>query len=196
MDTFRQPLPQNCVIFSLTDGVYTLLTDMPTHVKSSEAPKHGPKIHEEMKDTSSYDSLMKLRTLEECISDAELTRVKLSKNIETVLDREKESTHSTRKVGQGRDDLQTVCGYLRIEQQRLESAIENRDRLRESLEARRLEVAKASELRKSTEKHLVDARVKLAECKETLKSTVEGISGQQRRIITELQKIYAIEPVS
>ncbi|RPB25845.1 hypothetical protein L211DRAFT_821722 [Terfezia boudieri ATCC MYA-4762] len=195
LDTFRQPLPQNCVIFSLTDGVYTLLTDIPIHVKSSEAPKHEPKIHEELKETSSYESLMKLRTLEECIWDAELTRVKLSKSIEAILNREKNSIHSARKVGQARDDLQTVHGYLKTERQRLESAVENRDRLRESLEARRLEVAKASEHRKSTEKHLVDARLKLAECKEMLKLTVEGISGQQRRIITELQKIYAIEPI-
>ena len=169
---------------------------MPIHVKPSEVPKHEGKIHEEMKDTSSYDSLMKLRTLEECIWDAELTRVKLSKNIETILDREKESTHSARKVGQARDDLQTVHGYLETESKRLESVLKKRNRLRESLEARRLEVSKASEHRKSTESHLVDARVKLAECEETLKSTVEGISGQQRRVITELQKIYAIEPVS
>lgn len=169
---------------------------MPIHVKSSEAPENRLKIHEEMKKTSSYDSLMRLRTLEECIWDAELTRVKLSKNIEVILDRERESIQSTRKVGQARDDLQTVQGFLKTEKQRLESAIKQRDRLRESLEARRLEVAKASQHRKSTEKHLIDARVKLAECKETLKSTIEGITGQQRRIITELQKIYPIEPVS
>lgn len=169
---------------------------MPIHANSSKPSQIRTKVHEELKDTSSYDSLMKLRTLEECIWDAELTSEKVSNNIELVLDKEKEATYTARKVGQASDDLQRAQGYLQIEQQRLESAMTQRDKLRRSLEARRIEVAKASDHKTSTEKHLVDARVKLAECKETLKATVEGITGQQRRIITELQNIYPIEPVS
>lgn len=168
---------------------------MPSHVKSSETKEHRKALHEDLKETSSYDSLMKLRTIEECIWDAELTRVKLSKSIGFVLENQKNSIRTIRQVGQAKDDLKRVQGYVKIEKDRLESAIKQYDKLRKSLEARRAEVAKAAEHKKNTERHLVDARVKLGECTEMLKQTVEGITGQQRRIISELQKIYPIEAV-
>lgn len=150
---------------------------------------------EDLKDTSSYDSLMRLKTLEDCIWDAEATRKKVSKIIETILEREQDSINAVRKVGQASDDLKRTQGYLSMENYLLGSAVKKRDKLRQSLEARRIEVAKASEHMRSTEKHLVEAKVKLAESKELLKRTNEGIMGQQRRILTELQTIYSIDPV-
>lgn len=139
---------------------------------------------------------MKLKNLEECIWDAELTREKISHNIDTIVEREKDPIKVIRRVGQTQDDLNRAQNYLAIEKQRFETAINQRDRLKQSLEARQVEVKKATENRKNTEKHLVDARVKLAGDKEMLNTTREGIAGQQRRIITELQNIYPIEPVS
>lgn len=49
MENFKQPLPYNCVIFSLTDGVYTLLTDMSIPGKPSDISKHRGKIHDDLK---------------------------------------------------------------------------------------------------------------------------------------------------
>ncbi|KAF8460481.1 UV radiation resistance protein and autophagy-related subunit 14-domain-containing protein [Kalaharituber pfeilii] len=195
LENFRHPFPQNCVVFSLTDGVYTLLTDMPITASLHDPVQYKTKSHEELKDTSSYDSLMKLKTLEECIWDAEFTREKLSRNIENTLNREKDTIHTVRRVGQAKDDLHRIKAYLSLEKERLEVAIKQRDRLRKSLSARKLEVEKASEQRKNTERYLVEARIKLAECREMLKTADEGITGQQRRIITELQQIYPIESI-
>ncbi|KAI5811113.1 UV radiation resistance protein and autophagy-related subunit 14-domain-containing protein [Peziza echinospora] len=195
IENFRQPLPQNCVIFSLTDGVYTTLTDAPLGARSNSASRYKIQSHEELKDTSSYDSLMKLKNLEECIWDAQITRDKLSRSIETILEREKPNIDAIRLVGKAKDDLQRAQTYLSLEKSRFENVVRQRDQLQESLDARKDAVAKGIEQRKNTEKHLVEAKIKLVECKEMLKSTAEGITGQQRRVITELQKIYPIEPI-
>ena len=168
--------------------------DMHINIKSLKAPLFRT-MREDLKDTSSYDSLMRMKTLEDCIWDAEATGGKVSKVIETILEREQDSINTVRKVGQASDDLKRTQDYLSMENYLLGSAVKKRDKLRQSLEVRRVEVAKASEHMRSTEKHLVEARVKLAESKELLKCTKEGIVGQQRRILTELQTIYPIDPV-
>jgi len=139
---------------------------------------------------------MKLKNLEECIWDAQITRDKLSRSIETILEREKPHIDAIRLVGKAKDDLQRAQTYLLMEKSRFENIVRQRDQLQESLDARKDAVARGIEQRKNTEKHLVEAKIKLVECKEMLKSTAEGITGQQRRVITELQKIYPIEPVS
>lgn len=168
--------------------------DMHINIKSPKAPQFRT-MHEDLKDTSSYDTLMRLKTLEDCIWDAEATREQISKIIETILEREQDSINTVRKVGQASDDLKRTQGYLSMEAYLLGSVVKKRDKLRQSLETRRAEVAKASEHMRSTEKHLIEAKLKLAESKELLKCTKEGIFGQQRRILTELQAIYPIEPV-
>ena len=80
LETFHHPLPENCVLFHLSDGIYTSFTDLPTEKGQlpplTKAMQSTTPVH-----TSSFDALMKLANLEECIQDAIETRRKLEADI-------------------------------------------------------------------------------------------------------------------
>lgn len=75
LDSFHQPLPSNSILFHLTDGVYTNLTGIPS--SNTLIPSAASKFSDGVVlPTSSYDALMRLANLDECIQDALATREK------------------------------------------------------------------------------------------------------------------------
>lgn len=148
-----------------------------------------------LQETSSYDSILKLKTLEECIWDAQITRNRLAKEINDILAQQKDSFMKIRVIGKAREDCNTVQAFLIAEKKRVEILKKKREKLWTSLAARREAMEHGREYQRSGEKHLEEARPKLAECQTTLASTLQAIAGQQRRIVTDLQAIYPVEPV-
>ena len=88
LGNFRHPLPQNCVLFHMTDGIYTSFTDLPVQARSGHELLAPPKVNPDGRvfASSSYDALMRLSTLDDCIQDALITRDRIADEIEARAD--------------------------------------------------------------------------------------------------------------
>jgi len=138
---------------------------------------------------------MKLNNLEDCIKDAEETSVKVSNQINAILERESGSMTPLRELSQARESRKTLQGYLASERKRLNAAIKKREALQQSLRMRREAMATGREAQKTGENYLKEAAIGLERCRKDLGETKKGIGVQRRRIVEDLQTVYPVEPV-
>lgn len=149
-----------------------------------------PNFHQE---TSSYDTLLRLRNLEECIVDAEDTRDAVSNQIAEVLARNGKILDAQNALSETRESVATILAKLSIAQKRNAALQARKDSLLDSLKKRKTLLAEARTSLASSNTHLKSASGQLATCNDTLNVTREALLAQQRRIIGDLQKIYPIE---
>ncbi|KAF2733917.1 UV radiation resistance-associated gene protein [Polyplosphaeria fusca] len=198
LGTFRHPLPQNCILFHMTDGIYTSFTDLP--VKETlfsndlAPPKENP--HGRVLLSSSYDALMRLSTLDDCIQDALATRDKLAEEIEQILEDNHEAISIVKQVPEAQDRVKMVEGAVAVERRRVDAARRRRDDLIANREFRKTKMLEGRELQAKIEGELVTERAKHGKVKEHVETTREDITGQRRRICEDIQNIFPIEPVA
>ncbi|OCL04285.1 UV radiation resistance-associated gene protein [Glonium stellatum] len=196
LENFHHPLPPNCILFHMTDGVYTSFTDMPVGETWPLIPTAPPKTSTgRVLPTSSYDALMRLSTLDDCIQDALATRDRLAEEIETILKKNEESISIIERVPEAQESLRTVEHAVAVEKRRLEVSRKKRDELKASIASRREAIRKGRETQVKAEKDVFEAREQLEKRKEIIHHTEDEITGQRRRICEELQRIYPIEPI-
>ncbi|CUS14440.1 unnamed protein product [Tuber aestivum] len=207
LENFRHPFPTNSVIFFLSDGIYTTLMDMPFSLSAlrmdlpifrrpSSASVHSTaSAADNLISTASYDAIMKLNNLGDCIQDAEQTSVRVSNQINTILERESGSMTLLREVSQAQEARKTLQGYLASEKKRLGVAVRKREFLQQSLRMRREAMAAGREAQQTGENYLKEAAVGLARCRKHLGETKKGIEAQRRRIVEDLQTVYPVEPI-
>lgn len=196
LENFHHPLPPNCVLFHMTDGVYTSFTDMPVGESWPLIPAAPPKTSTNRAlPTSSYDALMRLSTLDDCIQDALATRDRLADEIETILKKNEESISVVEQVPEAEESLRTAEHAVAVEKRRLEASRKKRDELRASIASRKEAIRKGREAQAKAERDVSEAREKLEKFKETIHHTEDEVTGQRRRICEELQRIYPIEPI-
>ena len=194
METFHHPLPSNCVLFHLEDGIYTSFTDLslpPVNSFSSGAKAQATRVLP----TSSYDALMRLSTLDDCIRDALATREQLTTQINTILEANKTSISTVRQVPEADLRLQTTQDAVATEKRRLEIAQRRRDEKLQSLQKRREAIAKGRSERQAAANQLDAAQETLSAAQLTVRKTTEQIIGQRRRICEDILNIFPIEPV-
>ncbi|KAL2756674.1 hypothetical protein ACRALDRAFT_2041304 [Sodiomyces alcalophilus JCM 7366] len=174
-----QRLPPNALIFHLHDGVYSL--DLPG---KPPRPRDGPTLL-----TSSYNSLMKLATLDASIQDALATQDHVTAQINDILDNQPrdEAPMAQEKVKLGHR-------YIAQVNRSLKAARKRRDDLQASLQARRDAIAAGREAQAKAETDIANAREKLADAKALLAATQLQIRGQRRRICCDLSSIFPITP--
>ncbi|ROT39625.1 hypothetical protein SODALDRAFT_134440 [Sodiomyces alkalinus F11] len=174
-----QRLPPNALIFHLHDGVYSL--DLPG---KSPRPREGPTLL-----TSSYNSLMKLATLDASIQDALATQEQVTAQINDILEKQPkdEAPMAQEKVKLGHKYIAQVTRSLK-------AARRKRDELQASLQARREAIAAGREAQTKAETDISNAREKLADAKALLAATQQQIRGQRRRICGDLSSIFPITP--
>ncbi|KAH0556237.1 hypothetical protein GP486_005839 [Trichoglossum hirsutum] len=196
LENFHHPFPPNCVIFHLSDGIYTNFTDI--------APQQSPfplflklprSIEDDIQPTSSYDALMRLSTLDDCIQDALITREKLTSQINTILKENKASLDIVSEVSQYKESLAATNRYLAAERRQLRSATKRRAELKASLDARKEAIRKGRDAQTKARNYLEEATEKLKECGVLVEHTAEELRGQRRRICEDLMDIFPIEPV-
>ncbi|KAF2502298.1 hypothetical protein BU16DRAFT_474476 [Lophium mytilinum] len=196
LETFNHALPPNCILFHMTDGIYTSFMDIPTGQEipliSAAPPKHstGPVLP-----TSSYDRLAELSTLDECIQDALATRDRLIGEMESILEDNKESISIVNRVPEAQEMAKRVESAVVAEQRRLEATRRKRDEKIAKIAARKEAMQKGRESQEKAKTYVDGAQEKLRQCKETSQQTEDDILGQRRRICEDLQRIYPIEPI-
>ncbi|KAH0544361.1 hypothetical protein FGG08_001502 [Glutinoglossum americanum] len=196
LENFQYPFPPNCVIFYLSDGIYTNLTDIAPQQSPASLFFKIPKSKEDnLQPTSSYDALMRLSTLDDCIQDALITREKLASQINTILKENQASLNVVSEVSRRRESMAAANRYLSAERRRLKSATNRLAELKASLEARREAMRKGRETQAKAHNYLDEATGKLKECGVLVECTTEELRGQRRRICEDLIDIFPIEPI-
>lgn len=194
LENFHSPLPSNCVILFLTDGVYTSFMDMPAAGRL-QSTLTARALAGNTQSTSSYDSLMRLATLDECIQDALATREGLTSDINAILEKNHEDVQLMNRAPEAKERVKIVEAAVVSQRKRLESAARRQNELRANIVSRRLAIKKGSEAQIEVESNMEGAKEKLAERREILRQAEEKITGQRRRICEDLLYIYPIEPV-
>ena len=191
IETFHQPLPPNSFLFHFADGVYANLTDLPP------APRPSPNasFRGDVQSTSSYDALMRLATLDECIQDALATREKLEAQINQILEENQKSLEAIDRVSQAQERVASAQRAVANEKKQLRNKIRRKEALMASLQARREAMARGRQTQESISSHLPDAESKMAASTSLLAKVHDEASGQIRRICEDLMKIYPIEPI-
>ncbi|KAH7355966.1 UV radiation resistance protein and autophagy-related subunit 14-domain-containing protein [Pyrenochaeta sp. MPI-SDFR-AT-0127] len=193
---FRHPLPQNCILFHMTDGIYTSFTDLPVQERAYQALA-PPKEHPDGRvlTSSSYDALMRLSTLDDCIQDALTTRDRIAEEIESILAANRDDICTVEQVPETEESLRTVQAAVVAEKRRVVAARRRRDELTANIRYRREKMQAGLAQQSKIESEVSEQQSKHSELKELAGKLEEDITGQRRRICEDLLRIYPIEPV-
>ena len=194
LESFYHPLPQNSILFHLTDGIYTSSTDLPLDEPIIISHKPTGVVHP-LQPTSSFDALMRLSNLDDCIQDALSTRGKLATQISNLLEQQKESRDIISQASLAEEHLAATDRALTSCRNQVRMTQTRRSGLQASLEARRAAIRSGQLVQQRAETHLVSSKATLSDSVTKLKSTKTALSGQTRRICEDLLTIYPIESI-
>lgn len=196
LDNFHQPLPSNSVLFHFPDGVYANLTDIPPDWSSLSTGnfQYGSTDKDAALPTSSYDSLMRLANLDECIQDALATRERLESQISSILQKNQHSITRTSEASKAQDKLALTRNAVGAERRQMRMATKRKEELISSIKARKEAMERGRSTQEKGRSHLPDAQLKLTSSRRLQDQNMEEINGQIRRISGDLLDIYPIEP--
>ncbi|KAK2748141.1 hypothetical protein FQN57_001265 [Myotisia sp. PD_48] len=197
LENYHHTLPPNCVIFHFTDGLYTNPMDLPTPVERplSYRSYTGESSKDDFQPTSSYDNLMRLADLDDCVIDATVTRDRLERQTNSILERHGSHLGIINQVSLAQEKLLAVKRAVAAERTRLRQAISRKENVIKSLEARRDAMVKGRRHQEEIQSYLLEAQRGKANSDLLLKQCTEESMGQIRRICEEVQSVYPIEPV-
>jgi hypothetical protein len=174
----NHPFPPNCIIFHLTDGIYTLDVS-----SKPPPPKPAPSLP-----TSSYSALMRLSNLDESIQDALATREELASQINSIL-----KSSPVDESPQAREDAARASRYVTASRKLLKQSLRRRSELQTSLAARTAAMKTGQEIQARAQEDVDAAQEKLRTCRGLQHAATSSIHGQRRRICEELSAIFPIE---
>lgn len=187
-------MPQNCVLLHLSDGIYTSFTDLPLDEPALVIPA-GPRNAHSVQPTSTFDELMRLSNLDDCIQDAFATREKLTSQIATLLEKHKEDRQLVQSAAQAQDRLGSTNRAVNTVQKQIRVVQGRRAELQASLRARRDAIRTGTLSQEKSQTHLYSARSNLANHISLHRETQRDLAGQIRRICEDILQIYPIEPI-
>ncbi|KAI9672439.1 MAG: hypothetical protein M1829_004518 [Trizodia sp. TS-e1964] len=183
---FHHPLPLNCVIFHLSDGLYTNLTNMasqgPSHSPSAKFPSEGPP-------SASYDTMMRLSALDDCAQDALKTHKKLASQISKILIQHRAIEG---QAGESGERLAAIEMAVAAEKRRLEAALRTHNDIKSSIAARREGMAKGKAEQLQAGDYLKSAAANLAKSVSALKAKKDCLQDERRKICEVLMTIFPI----
>ncbi|KAI9840886.1 MAG: hypothetical protein M1838_003862 [Thelocarpon superellum] len=196
LDHFYHPLPPNCVVFHLSDGVYTTFTDLAPDEPALPVSLAPPTaLADDVTPTSSYDALMRLSTLDDCIQDALATRDKITSQIDAIIEQNHASFDLEAQAAQAHESLAATKRYLAQERKQVKSASSRRAELQASLTARRDAMKQGRRSKDKAREYLDGATTKLTDSRAMVATNTDALRDQRRRICEDLAAIYPIEPI-
>ncbi|KAL8705682.1 MAG: hypothetical protein Q9201_001202 [Fulgogasparrea decipioides] len=194
LETFFHPLPRNCVLLHLSDGIYTSFTDLPLDEPVLTVTA-GHKNGHAVQPTSSFDELMRLSNLDNCIQDALATREKLTSQINSVLEKQREDRELLQSAAQAQDSLAATKRAVSTAQKHIKTAQGRRSELQASLQARRNAIRSGTLSQEKSQSQLETARLEFTAHRQLHHETQSELSGQICRICKDLFEIYPVEPI-
>ena len=189
LEDFHDALPVNCILFHLEDGIYTSLDDSDSnrpHLLLSEpgaARDHGAY-------TSTFDALMQLANLDDCIQDALSTRQQLENGIDTLLLKQR---HLATSIATTRARVFEAINASRSEQRRSKLLQRKIETLRTSLNSRKMELRKRETITTSVKSLIEERQSCNAATMDRMNQISPDAAGQLRRICEDLLFIFPIE---
>lgn len=195
LESFHQPLPANSILLHFPDGVYSNLTDLPPVETSLQAAGQKATADGTALPSSSYDALMKLANLDECVQDALATREKLEAQISSILQQNERSLSVASDAAAAQEKLALTKQYVAMERKRVRTAARRKEELIASIKARKEAMEQGRNAQEKTRSHLPEAQERLVSSEKLLEQNEEDTKGQLRRIAEDLLTIYPIEPI-
>ncbi|KAJ5800072.1 uncharacterized protein N7518_002140 [Penicillium psychrosexuale] len=195
LESFHQPLPANSILFHFPDGVYSNLTDLPPVETSLQAAGQRATAEGIVLPSSSYDALMRLANLDECVQDALATREKLEAQISSILQQNERSLNVASDAAAAQEKLALTKQYVAMERKRVRTAVRRKEELIASIKARKEAMEQGRSTQEKTRGHLPEAQERLVSSEQLLEQNGEDTKGQIRRIAEDLLTIYPIEPI-
>lgn len=193
LDNFHHPLPANCVLFHMSDGIYTSFTDLAPAEHPADFLRAGGKVTGES--TSSFDALMRLSNLDECIQDALATREKLETRINALIAEHHAEMLPPRQVPWDEEAVHQRQRATNTEKRQLRIDQKRREDLKTSLESRRKAVKAARESQAQILRVMSDTNNAIRTRRSRDDKIQERSAGQIRRICEDLLLVYPIEAI-
>ncbi|KAJ5745951.1 hypothetical protein N7520_011133 [Penicillium odoratum] len=194
IESFHHPLPANSILFHFPDGVYTNFTDLPSVEPPLGGAGHRANTGATLS-TSSYDSLMRLANLDECVQDALATREKLEVQICDILKKNEDALATQSDAAKAQDRLASIKQAIAIERKQIRASARRKADLIASIKSRKEAMDQGRTAQEKARSHLPDAQEKLVSSEQLLHHNSEDTKGQIRRIAEDLMNIYPIEPI-
>ena len=199
LEAFYHPLPDNCVVFYMTDGIYTSFFDFGKAGSASDAVNRNFLASRSStfppRETSSFDALMQLRNLAECIDDAVQTQATVTKQIEEIIQKRKSDGDPIASSRAAKESADSVEAGL-VKTQRSLAALRAEKQKRDSnLEARRTALGRGREEQQAAERTLHADEAVFHRRVEQHQTEKRSVNGQIRRIAEQLLEIFPIEPI-
>lgn len=194
LDRMHQPLPQNAVIFHLTDGVYTSFTSLTDYVP---APVAAPARANSSRvlPTASFDALLRLAKLDDSIQDALATRDKLAADLENLLQTNKHALDDRDRVAEGEDRLKTIDFAKKVVEKQLDKARKQQEEKKASLKNRRQLMKEDTQRRHVSNERMQSSRPELPNIRDEHEIKRKAIDNQRRRVCQDIQACYPINPI-
>ncbi|KAK8162274.1 UV radiation resistance-associated gene protein [Phyllosticta citrichinensis] len=195
LEKFHHPFPPNSILFHFDDGIFTAFTDVASKYTHLHMTEVQAKASSKPQPSSSYDQLMRLSTLDDCIQDALATRDKLTADIASVLNKNQEALSTEHDVSEGRERLKLVESTGAAQRKRLEAARKKRAELQANIDLRREAMLTGRASQDRLAQDIAHGQEQLKERVATTRQTEEEILGHRRRVCEDLLKIYPIESI-
>ncbi|KAK6533544.1 hypothetical protein TWF694_002482 [Orbilia ellipsospora] len=196
LENYNFTFPENCVVFGLTDGCYTIFSELdPKLLRNYGVARIPKRIMADATETCSFDAIMKLKNLENCIYDAKETQARLEVQMDSLATSKAEYLLHVRALDEENLELKDARKIITRERKRLEALKKHRDALKQSISGRKAAIDAGAENRAVAKKHLVNAKQQLYQSTVEAHHTATAIVNQRKVILEILSKIYLIEHI-
>jgi UV radiation resistance-associated gene protein len=193
LEHFHHPLPDNCVLLHLSDGIYTSFTDLPTSNYLMETLREAR--HTSVEPSSSFDALMQLANLDECIQDALNVRKRVESDVDDLIAKQRRSRSESGDLQAQSENLGSARRAADAVKHQNATLRKRNEELRQALDHRRNSIAKGSQPSQDGLEQKREQRERCQSLKSSIQRTADECQGQIRRIGESLQTIFPIEPV-
>jgi hypothetical protein len=194
LESIKYPLPQNCILFHMTDGIYTVLGEGFALPPPKLGDARQPSVSKVLP-TSSYDALMRLSNLDVSVQNAIVTRQRLEQEINDLLQSNDAAITTVQSVAMAEESLSTVEQAVEVERRRLEAITKRRNALKASIKSRETFMFE-------TRKKIIEERTEILQqqqhidaMKEAIVQTARDTTTQRRRICDDMQRVFPIDPI-
>lgn len=194
LENFHHPLPENCVLFHLPDGMYTSFTDLSAEQRQQPSPTQAMKAMAPAQ-TAPFDALLKLANLDDVMQDAQRTRAKLEADINDLLARMPQAEHDLSRLSSQRENTRSARRARETEHKSTEHSGKVKFDLQTSLQARSAVLKSLPERRLKAQEECDLLNTSSQKIRKDLENLDELAQAQVRRISTCLTIVFPIEPI-
>ena len=185
----------------MTDGAYAGFSDLPNvesvlnSVHAQPPTPRSASLPPRQSSSSSFDALMKLKDLAECIEDAQNTREQITQQIESIIRNTRKTTDELAAATQKQASLKSVQDSLVKTRRAVQKLHEERSARQTNIKDRCTAVNNQESAQREGEAKLRAVMARLDEKRNKQSDIRSDASGQVRRVAQDILDVFPIEPI-